>query len=110
MQLTEPVFHIVLALADRPRHGYGIIQEVAQATGGRVRLSTGTLYAALQRLLDHKIIIEVPDETGGERGRRSYALTESGRALLDSELGRLAELVSRGREKLGRLEPEAGRP
>jgi len=101
--LTEPVLHVLLSLAEGPRHGYSIIKDVEQMSSGRVRLSTGTLYGALQRLLERGWI-EAAEERDPSRGRRAYRLTSVGRRNLKQEfarmknLTRLADLrMSRGR-------------
>jgi DNA-binding PadR family transcriptional regulator len=94
---------VLLSLAEEPRHGYSIIKDVEQMSSGRVRLSTGTLYGALQRLLDRGWIEPIEEEESS-RGRRAYRLTSTGRRNLKQEfarmkdLTRLAELrISRGR-------------
>ena len=94
---------VLLSLAGEPRHGYSIIKDVEQMSSGRVRLSTGTLSGALQRLLDRGWIEPVVEEESS-RGRRAYRLTSTGRRNLKQEftrmkdLTRLAELrISRGR-------------
>ena len=90
--LTETVFLILLSLARTPQHGYAILKDVEELSGGRVKFSTGTLYGALARLLDMGWIRMV--EESGNRGRRDYALTDSGRAALDSEMGRMRGLLA----------------
>ena len=91
--VTARSLEILLALADKPRHGYGIRREVEDRTGGRVVLRSGTLYEAIQRLEVRAWIEPVPAPEGeGESGgpeRRFYALTEAGRVALADELGRL---------------------
>lgn len=95
LSLREPTFLILLSLAPHPRHGYAILKEVEALSGGRVRLSTGTLYGAIKRLLDDGWIRRVddprPDDT--RRERKAYALTESGRRALNVEIERLRRLV-----------------
>ena len=96
LPLTEPVFHILLALADRERHGYGIILEIARRTGGVVTLRTGTLYTALARMLKLGLIEEtgapVSRETDDER-RRYSRITAFGRAAAKAEAARMRSLV-----------------
>jgi len=94
---------VLLSLAEEPRHGYSIIKDVEQMSSGRVRLSTGTLYGALQRLLDRGWIEPVVEEESS-RGRRAYRLTSTGRRNLKQELARMKDLtrladlrISRGR-------------
>ena len=96
--LTEAVYYILLSLIT-PRHGYGIMQETERMSAGRVRLAAGTLYGALNSLLEKGWIRAVP---GAEDSRRKeYALTESGRKALVGELTRLRELVNNGESVLG---------
>ncbi|NIP81493.1 MAG: PadR family transcriptional regulator, partial [Gemmatimonadetes bacterium] len=83
LPLSEPVLQILLTLAGGPRHGYGIMREVEERTGGRVRLGPGTLYGAVKRLRERGLIDEVedseaPDEPADDR-RRYYRLTSLGR-------------------------------
>lgn len=89
--LTEAVYYILLSL-DEPMHGYGIMQNAEKLSGGRVRLAAGTLYGALNTLLDKGWISALP----GEGRRKAYQLTAEGRAALLSELARLRELVRNG--------------
>jgi DNA-binding PadR family transcriptional regulator len=96
--LPAASFHILLSLAEEDRHGYAILQDVAARTNGRVRLSIGTLYRTIQRMLEEGTIEELPDrqrpaaEDDDER-RRYYRITPAGRAAARAEAGRLAELV-----------------
>jgi DNA-binding PadR family transcriptional regulator len=90
--LTEPVLMVLLSLAEEPRHGYSIIKDVEQMTSGRVRLSTGTLYGALQRLLEQEWI-EPAEEEEISRGRRAYRLTSLGRRNLKQECARMKDLT-----------------
>jgi len=82
----------------RPLHGYGIMQEVARLSRGRLTLAAGTLYGALSTLLARGWIEELPSPD--ESRRKEYALTPAGRAALDAELTRLEELVANGRATL----------
>ena len=95
LPLPPATFHILMAVADHERHGYAIIQDVAERTGG-VRLSAGTLYRSLQRMLEQGVIEETgerpaPDED--DERRRYYRITPFGRAVARAEAERLAELV-----------------
>jgi DNA-binding PadR family transcriptional regulator len=90
--LSEPVLLILLSLAEQPRHGYSILKDVESVSGGRVLLSTGTLYGALQRLLDHGWIERV-EEDNTPRDRRTYKLTSRGRRNLQMEIGRMRHLT-----------------
>ncbi|HML15566.1 MAG TPA: PadR family transcriptional regulator [Bryobacteraceae bacterium] len=100
--LTPAVFHILLALADEERHGYGIMQEIALRTGGEVRLGPGTLYGTIKRMLAEGLIEECgerPEASPDEERRRYYRLTASGRAAASAEARRLAQLVRVSRRK-----------
>lgn len=94
--LTPAVLHILLALASRERHGYGIMKQVAQDSQGRVTMGPGTLYGSLGRMLDAGLIREseprVDPELDDER-RIYYEITAAGRKALDAELARYQELV-----------------
>ena len=92
LPLSEPVLMVLLSLADQPRHGYSIIKDVEQSSEGRVLLSTGTLYGALQRLLDRGWI-ERFEEEDASRDRRAYRLTALGRRILKQELERMKHLT-----------------
>lgn len=96
--LTEAVYYILLALVE-PMHGYGIMQQTATLSNGRVRLSAGTLYGALASLLDKGWIEQLPEE-GRKKG---YLITKAGREVLEQELQRLTELVENGRNRLNNL-------
>jgi DNA-binding PadR family transcriptional regulator len=100
LPLPPAAFHILVSLADRDRHGYSIMQEVADRTGGEVRLHAGTLYATLKKLLADGLIRELderPDEDSGDTRRRYYQLTKIGRERARAEAKRLAELVRQAR-------------
>lgn len=95
-------FQVLIALADEERHGYGIMQEVARRTGGTVRLGPGTLYGAIKRMLDERLIEESderPDPEMDDERRRYYRLTARGRKAAATEAERLAELVRAARAK-----------
>ena len=96
--LTEAVYYILLSLVT-PRHGYGIMQETERMSGGRVKLAAGTLYGALNGLLDKGWIKSVPGEDDSRR--KDYALTDRGKEALEGELDRLKELVDNGENVLG---------
>jgi DNA-binding PadR family transcriptional regulator len=102
LPLTPAVFHILLALADQDRHGYAIILDVAERTGGALRLGTGTLYTAISRLLEQGVI-EEPDERPSaeedDERRRYYRLTAFGREVANAEARRLAALVRMARSR-----------
>lgn len=90
--LTEPVLLVLLSLAEQPRHGYSIIKDVEVVSNGRVVLSTGTLYGALQRLLETGWI-EHFEEQERSRDRRAYRLTARGVRNLHLEVERMKELT-----------------
>lgn len=92
--LTEAVYYILLSLM-RPLHGYGIIQNVEQLSGGRVRLAAGTLYGAISTLLEKgwiKALAEAKDSR-----KKEYLITDAGRAMLEAEIKRLNELLENAR-------------
>jgi DNA-binding PadR family transcriptional regulator len=109
LPLGVPVFQILLALADRDLHGYAIIQEIARATGGDVRLTASTLYAAIKRMLDAGMIEEVDEPRrppkGGDERRRYYRMTAHGREIARLEAARLERSTAMARAK--RLLPRA---
>ena len=96
LPLREPTFLILLSLAPGPKHGYAILKEVEALSDGRVKLSTGTLYGAIERLLDQNWIRRVDDPIPNDtnRKRKAYELTESGRKALNAEIARLRKLVN----------------
>jgi len=107
LPLTPLVFQVLLAIADEPRHGYGIIREVEERTDGLLRLRTGTLYTLLQRLLEQDLITESDDRPAPEHDderRRYYTVNTFGRAVMKAEATRLQSLVGEARRKkvLGR--------
>ena len=110
LPLSEPVFAILLALADTPRHGYGIILEIERRSA--LRLGTGTLYTAIHRLLADGVVEETAAPPGADRDderRRYYRLTPFGRRVAAAEARRLERLVAIAREQklLPRLTPAA---
>jgi DNA-binding PadR family transcriptional regulator len=88
--LQEPTFLILAALATEPLHGYGVIQEVAEVSDGRVTLRPGTLYGALDRLVEQGLVAADREEIVDGRLRRYYRLTNEGAALLEAEAQRLS--------------------
>ena len=101
--LTEPVLLILLSLAEQPRHGYSILQDVERMSGGRVKLSTGTLYGALRRLLDDAWI-EQFEEDESPRGRKAYRLSGAGRGHLQQEVDRMKQLTRLASLRIARKE------
>lgn len=99
--LPPVTFHILLALADQDRHGYAIILDVAARTGGELKLSAGTLYRSLQRMLEQGLIAETRDRPAPEEDderRRYYRITKFGVEVARAEARRLAQLVKFARE------------
>lgn len=101
--LTEPVLLMLLSLAERPRHGYSILKDVERISAGRVKLSTGTLYGALRRLLDDAWIERV-EEDESPRDRRPYRLTARGRRNLQLEVERMKHLTKLAALRVARKE------
>lgn len=102
LPLTPAVLHILLALADEERHGYGIMKEVEARTGGETRLGPGTLYGSIKRMLGDGLIEESeerPDPELDDQRRRYYRITGFGRRVAGAEAARLDTLVSFAREK-----------
>lgn len=96
--LTEAVYYILLSLME-PLHGYGIIQNVEQLSGGRVRLAAGTLYGAINTLLEKGWITALAGEADSRK--KEYVITDLGREMLQKELQRLTELLENGKRLLG---------
>ena len=103
--MREPTFLILTALADGPRHGYGINEEVGALSGGRVKLLTGTLYTALERLTAEGLVVLDREEQVGGRGRRYFRLTADGLDALRAETARLRDLATAAERRLGALRP-----
>ena len=96
LPLREPTLLILLSLAPTPRHGYAILKEVEVLSEGRVKMSTGTLYGAIERLLDQDWIRRVDDPLPNDtnRERKAYTLTDIGHKVLNAEVARLQKLVN----------------
>jgi DNA-binding PadR family transcriptional regulator len=100
LPLPTAVFHILIALADRDRHGYSILQDVAARTEGKVQLSAGTLYSSIRRMLEQGLIEELaesPDPSSTDERRRYYRLTRFGKRVASAEVARLTALVKQAR-------------
>ena len=98
--LPPATFHILLALAEEDRHGYAIIQDVAARTGGELKLSAGTLYRSVQRMLEQGFIVETRDRPAPEdddERRRYYRITPEGATAAKAEVRRLGHLVKMAR-------------
>ena len=93
--LSEAVFFILLSIHQSPKHGYAILQEVNYLSDGRVKLSTGTLYGAIKRLLDKNWIVRVINDEASpnKREKKLYALTNSGKQALEVEISRMRSLL-----------------
>lgn len=102
LPLQPATFHILVALADGDRHGYAIMQEVAERTAGRLTLSAGTLYRSIHRMLEQGLITEVrqrPPAHNDDERRRYYRITPSGTAVAKAEARRLAEMLRLARAR-----------
>lgn len=104
---SRQVYHILLALAGGERHGYALMQDVEQLTGGEIRLGPGTLYGALKRLVADGLVKESRrrrDPEDSDERRRYYALTDRGRRLLGAETARMEQAVRLARRLIPRTE------
>jgi DNA-binding PadR family transcriptional regulator len=106
LPLTPALFHVLLSLADGQKHGYAILKEVAERTGGQVELSTGTLYGIIKRLLADGLIRD--SALGSTDRRRAYRLTALGRKVALAEAERHRELVAVARTKKLFIAPSEG--
>jgi DNA-binding PadR family transcriptional regulator len=100
LPLPRDTFHILVSLADRERHGYSVMQDVAERTSGALRLSPSSLYAAIKRLLNQGLIAELaerPDPENDDERRRYYELTPLGRRVAKAEARRLERLLADAR-------------
>ena len=100
LPLPQPTLHILIALSDGDAHGYAVMQDVLARTNGKIRLSPGTLYGAMKRLLEDGLITEVERRSalpGEDERRRSYRLTKLGRSLALAELARMEEVLKQAR-------------
>lgn len=95
LPLSPQVFDILIALAAGDQHGYAIMQEITARTGGKVRLSPGTLYGCIKRMLEHGVIVEL--NAGDDLRRRYYRLTSFGRKVARAEAARLADSLEQAR-------------
>lgn len=100
--LPTAALHILLSLAGEDRHGYGIMQDIAQQSGGRYKLGPGTLYDNLQKLTADRLVEECENTaTGGESRRRYYRLTKLGRQVLAADVQRLEDAIRVAKPHLG---------
>lgn len=96
LPLTPAAYQVLVALADHDKHGWAILKEVAERTSGKIRLSSGTLYGLLKRLLEDGLIAESeerPPRRWDDRRRRYYRLTDLGRSVVEAEVERLREAL-----------------
>jgi DNA-binding PadR family transcriptional regulator len=101
LPLPAATFHILMAIAEDDRHGYGIIQDVAARTGGQLKLSAGTLYRSIQRMLKQGLIVETNNRPGpdiDDERRRYYRITAFGNAVARAEVRRLRQLLQLARD------------
>jgi DNA-binding PadR family transcriptional regulator len=102
LPLPPATFHILMALADQERHGYAIIQDVAARTGGELKMSAGTLYRSIQRMLEQDLIVEVTRRSTSGRDdqrRRYYRITPFGTTVARAETRRLTQLIRLARAR-----------
>ena len=102
LPLPPAAFHILMSLTDEDRHGYAIIQDVATRTNGELRLSAGTLYRSIQRMLEQGLIVEArtrPAPALDDERRRYYSITTFGTAVARAEMRRLTQLVRLARDR-----------
>jgi DNA-binding PadR family transcriptional regulator len=100
LPLHRDTFHILVSLADRERHGYSVLQDVAERTGGALRFSPSSLYTSIRRLLEQGLIEELaerPDPEHDDERRRYYRLTALGRQVAMAEARRLERLLADAR-------------
>jgi DNA-binding PadR family transcriptional regulator len=90
------MFHILIALADGDRHGYAIMQDVAERTGGKLKMSPGTLYGSIKKMLEDGLIEEIEERplAGDDERRRYYRITTMGRRAAGTEMERLSQLLN----------------
>jgi len=96
LPLPPPVFHILIALAPGPVHGYAIMRDVKERTDGRLRLGPGTLYGSIKRMLEQGLIEEVRSragQDGDDERRRYYRITRRGRRAAEAEAARLSAVL-----------------
>jgi DNA-binding PadR family transcriptional regulator len=102
LPLPPATFHILMALAEEDRHGYAIIQDVAARTGGQLKLSAGTLYRSIQRMLEQGLLVETQERPAPElddERRRYYRITPFGAATARAEVTRLNQLIKLARAR-----------
>jgi PadR family transcriptional regulator PadR len=103
--MREPTYYILTTLLDGPLHGYGIIKRTEELSDGRIRLAAGTLYGALDRLLDEKQVEVDGEEQVNGRRRRYYRLTDVGRASPAAEVARVKAAIAAAGPRLATARP-----
>ena len=105
--LSVAAQHILLALSNEDRHGYGIMQEVARQSGGKYKMGSGTLYDNLEKLIDQGLVAEAPwRSTKEDPRRRYYRLTAFGRRVFSAEIMRLEKVVREAKLRLRGVRPK----
>lgn len=104
-EMREPTFLILTALAGGRKHGYALIAETAELSGGQIRLKVGTLYAALERLVNEGLVAPAGDEITDGRTRRYYELSDDGAAALATAAARSARVAAEAQRRLTALQP-----
>src|SRR5215510_10193891 len=105
LPLSPAILHILIALANEDRHGYGIMQEVARQTNDQYKLGPGTLYDNLQKLLDQGLVEEVNRRDNEEPRRRYYRLTPMGQGVVAAEIQRLESVFRKVKAHLHSIKP-----
>jgi DNA-binding PadR family transcriptional regulator len=95
--MAPAVFQILIALADQPLHGYGIMLDIAERSHGKVKLSPGTLYGSIKQMLEDGLIEEVAGRPADDERRRYYRLTREGREAARQEMARMSALLNHAR-------------
>jgi len=97
LPLTEAFYYILVSLYAAPSHGYGIMQDIEKMSGGRVKIGAGTLYTALNALLNKGLIDPYPVPDDQDARRKMYVITSDGKEVIAAEMGRLEELLQAGK-------------
>ena len=95
--MAPATFHILIALADQPLHGYGIMLDIAERSAGKVKLSPGTLYGSIKQMLEDGLIEEIAGRADDDERRRYYRLTREGREAARQEMARMSALLNHAR-------------
>jgi DNA-binding PadR family transcriptional regulator len=107
LPLSLAAQHILLALSDADRHGYGIMQEVVRQSGGNYKIGSGTLYDNLEKLIEQGLVVEAPSPSKKEDPRRRYyRMTALGRGVFSAEVKRLESMVRQGKLRLRGARPK----